>query len=50
MKAKYRQSKPVNDKYEARLKVSFFVPFYAGYNMIAIDKDYQCALMADNIP
>ena len=29
-----------------RLKVSFFGPFYAGYNVIAIDKDYQYALVA----
>ena len=31
---------------EAKLKVSFFGPFYAGYNVIAIDKDYQNALVA----
>jgi apolipoprotein D and lipocalin family protein len=30
----------------AMLKVSFFGPFYAGYNVIAIDKDYQYALVA----
>lgn len=30
----------------AKLKVSFFGPFYAGYNVIAIDKDYQYALVA----
>jgi apolipoprotein D and lipocalin family protein len=28
------------------LKVSFFGPFYAGYNVIAIDKDYKYALVA----
>lgn len=28
------------------LKVSFFGPFYAGYNVIAIDADYQYALVA----
>lgn len=27
------------------LKVSFFGPFYAGYNVIAIDKDYKYALV-----
>jgi apolipoprotein D and lipocalin family protein len=32
------------------LKVSFFGPFYAGYNVIAIDADYQYALVAgDNL-
>lgn len=28
------------------LKVSFFGPFYAGYNVLAIDSDYQYALVA----
>ena len=28
------------------LKVSFFGPFYAGYNVIALDKDYKYALVA----
>jgi len=31
---------------EAQLKVSFFGPFYAPYNVIAIDENYQCALVA----
>ena len=30
---------------EGRLKVSFFGPFYAGYNVIAIDPDYRYALV-----
>ncbi|MDA3883189.1 MAG: lipocalin family protein [Bacteroidales bacterium] len=30
----------------AMLKVSFFRPFYAGYNVLAIDDDYQYALVA----
>lgn len=30
----------------AMLKVSFFGPFYAGYNVIAIDTEYQYALIA----
>ena len=30
----------------ARLKVSFFGPFYGGYNVIALDKDYKYALVA----
>ncbi|RZL46001.1 MAG: lipocalin [Pedobacter sp.] len=33
---------------EARLKVSFFGPFYAGYNVIEIDPDYKYALVAGN--
>ncbi len=28
------------------LKVSFFGPFYAGYNVVAIDNDYKYALVA----
>jgi apolipoprotein D and lipocalin family protein len=28
------------------LKVSFFGPFYSGYNVIAIDKEYKYALIA----
>jgi len=31
-----------------RLKVSFFGPFYAGYNVIAVDPDYRYALVAGN--
>ncbi len=31
---------------EAKLKVSFFGPFYAAYNVIALDKDYRYALVA----
>ena len=30
----------------AMLKVSFFGPFYAGYNVIALDAEYQYALVA----
>lgn len=40
-KAKFRK-----DKQKAALKVSFFGPFYSGYNVIAIDEDYQYALVA----
>lgn len=29
-----------------RLKVSFFGPFYGGYNIIALDDDYQWSLVA----
>ena len=31
---------------EARLKVSFFGPFYGGYNVIALDSAYKYALIA----
>jgi len=31
---------------EARLNVSFFGPFYSGYNVIALDDQYQYALVA----
>ncbi len=40
-KAKFR-----GDPSVAELKVSFFGPFYAGYNVVALDKDYQYALVA----
>jgi apolipoprotein D and lipocalin family protein len=40
-RAKFRGSDTV-----AALKVSFFGPFYAAYNVIALDKDYQYALVA----
>jgi apolipoprotein D and lipocalin family protein len=32
----------------AQLKVSFFGPFYAGYNVIALDEDYRYALVCGN--
>jgi apolipoprotein D and lipocalin family protein len=38
----------VKDKTQANLKVSFFKPFWAGYNVIDIDEDYQYALVAGN--
>ncbi|MEN2436696.1 lipocalin family protein [Weeksellaceae bacterium A-14] len=34
------------DKNIAALKVSFFGPFYSGYNVIALDEHYQYALIA----
>ncbi len=47
---KWKQSvgkaKFARDTSIAMLKVSFFGPFYAGYNVIAIDPDYQYALIA----
>jgi apolipoprotein D and lipocalin family protein len=40
-KAKFRRISSI-----AELKVSFFGPFYAGYNVIMLDKDYKYALIA----
>ena len=40
------KAKFVGDSNIAMLKVSFFGPFYAGYNVIAIDDDYKYALVA----
>jgi len=39
--AKFRGDKDI-----AALKVSFFGPFYAGYNVVALDENYQYALVA----
>ena len=40
------KAKFVGDDDIAMLKVSFFGPFYSGYNVIAIDPEYQYALVA----
>ncbi len=40
------KAKFVGSENVAMLKVSFFGPFYSGYNVIAIDKDYKYALIA----
>jgi apolipoprotein D and lipocalin family protein len=40
------KAKFVGDENIAMLKVSFFGPFYAGYNVIAIDEDYRYALVS----
>lgn len=40
------KAKFVGDENIAMLKVSFFGPFYAGYNVIAIDQNYKYALVA----
>lgn len=40
------KAKFVDDENVAMLKVSFFGPFYSGYNVIAIDDDYKYALVA----
>lgn len=42
------KAKLAGEPSEGRLKVSFFGPFYAGYNVIAIDPDYRYALVAGN--
>jgi apolipoprotein D and lipocalin family protein len=39
------KAKFVQEESLAMLKVSFFGPFYAGYNVIAIDPEYQYALV-----
>ncbi|MDP9081033.1 MAG: lipocalin family protein [Bacteroidota bacterium] len=52
VKKEWKQStgkaKFVNDEHTGRLQVSFFGPFYAGYNVIALDHDYRYALIAGN--
>jgi apolipoprotein D and lipocalin family protein len=40
------KAKPAGDPNEAKLKVSFFGPFYSGYNVIALDDEYKYALVA----
>ena len=35
----------VDDPTRAALKVSFFGPFYGGYNVVALDENYQWALV-----
>jgi len=42
------KAKSAGPEGEGRLKVSFFGPFYAGYNIIALDSDYRNALVAGN--
>lgn len=54
VKNKWKQSegeaKFVNGPSEARLKVSFFKPIWAGYNVIDLDENYKYALIAgDNL-
>lgn len=40
------KAKFVDKTDEAKLKVSFFGPFYAGYNVVALDVEYKYALVA----
>jgi len=42
-KAKFLRTEDI-----ARLKVSFFGPFYAAYNIIALDENYKYAMVAGN--
>jgi len=41
----FGKAKFAGDDNTAMLKVSFFGPFYSPYNVIALDKDYQYALV-----
>lgn len=44
------EAKFVNQPTEARLKVSFFKPFWSGYNVIDLDENYKYVLIAgDNL-
>lgn len=49
-KEKWKQvkgkAKFVGDENVAKLKVSFFGPFYSGYNVLAIDPEYKYALVS----
>ncbi len=40
------KAKFVKDDEVAMLKVSFFGPFYSGYNVIALDQEYKYALIS----
>ena len=42
------EQKAIKAENEARLKVSFFKPFWAGYNVIAVEDDYKHALVVGN--
>lgn len=42
------KAKFVGPETQGRLKVSFFGPFYGGYNVIEIDDNYTYALVAGN--
>lgn len=45
-KEAHGKAKFVNSPSTGMLKVSFFGPFYAGYNVLAIEGDYQYALVS----
>ena len=44
------KAKFLGDPKVASLKVSFFGPFYGGYNVIHLDDDYQTALVVGDDP
>ena len=44
------KAKFLGDPSKASLKVSFFGPFYGGYNVIHLDDDYQTALVVGDDP
>lgn len=44
------KAKFLGDPTTASLKVSFFGPFYGGYNVIHLDDEYQTALVIGNNP
>ncbi len=44
-KVSHGKAKPTIDPDVAALKVSFFGPFYSGYNVVALDDDYQWAMV-----
>lgn len=37
-----------DEKEKAALKVSFFKPFYSGYNVVGLDANYSAAMIAGN--
>ncbi|MFD2599163.1 lipocalin family protein [Sphingobacterium corticis] len=44
-KQRIGKAKPLGDPKDGALKVSFFGPIYAGYNIVHIDEDYKYALI-----
>ncbi len=40
----------VRGQSEGALKVSFFGPFYGGYNIVALDEDYRWAIIVGSSP
>lgn len=45
IKTSIGKAKPVGEPTKGALKVSFFGPFYSGYNIMHIDENYQYALI-----
>ena len=40
------KAQPLSSPADGRLKVSFFGPFYSGYNVLSLDEHYQYALIS----